>query len=86
MKAAFLIRCSTDKQDYQRQIEDLQQVAEKMNYEWSEDLIFGEYIANENNEVNVNHYQSLIFNKSNGINDNEFNIIKKTLCNINQKI
>lgn len=45
MKAAFLIRCSTDKQDYQRQIEDLQEVAERFNFEWSEDLIFGEYIT-----------------------------------------
>lgn len=45
MKAAFLIRCSTDKQDYQRQIEDLKQVAERMNYECPEELIFGEYIT-----------------------------------------
>lgn len=54
MKAAFLIRCSTDKQDYQRQIEDLQQVAERMNLEWSEDLIFGEYITGKDDVTKGN--------------------------------
>lgn len=44
-KAAFLVRCSTDKQDYERQIEDLQRVADKFDLAVSEDNIFGEYIT-----------------------------------------
>ena len=46
MKAAFLIRCSTDKQDYDRQIDDLTKVAEEFKYELpSPTLIFGEHIT-----------------------------------------
>ena len=46
MKAAFLIRCSTDKQDYERQINDLTKVAEEFHYELpSPTLIFGEHIT-----------------------------------------
>lgn len=45
MKAAFLIRCSTTQQDYNRQIDDLNKVASSYNFEVSEDLIFGEYIT-----------------------------------------
>lgn len=44
-KAAFLVRCSTDQQDYQRQIEDLGALAEDMGFSWSQDLVFGEYIT-----------------------------------------
>ena len=44
-KAAFLVRCSTDKQDYERQIEDLQRVADRFDLTVSEDNIFGEYIT-----------------------------------------
>ena len=44
-KAAFLVRCSTDKQDYERQIEDLQHVADRFDLTVSEDNIFGEYIT-----------------------------------------
>jgi len=44
-RAAFLVRCSTDKQDYERQIEDLQAVADRFNLSVSEDNIFGEYIT-----------------------------------------
>lgn len=46
MKAAFLIRCSTDKQDYDRQIGDLMKCAKDFNYELpSSMLIFGEHIT-----------------------------------------
>ena len=46
MKAAFLIRCSTDKQDYDRQIGDLMKCAKDFNYELpSPMLIFGEHIT-----------------------------------------
>lgn len=44
-KAAFLVRCSTNKQDYERQIEDLQHVADRFDLTVSEDNIFGEYIT-----------------------------------------
>ena len=44
-KAAFLVRCSTDKQDYERQIEDLQRVADRFDFTVSEDNIYGEYIT-----------------------------------------
>jgi len=45
MKAAFLIRCSTTQQDYDRQIDDLTKVADSYKFEVSPDLIFGEYIT-----------------------------------------
>ena len=44
-KAAFLVRCSTDKQDYERQIEDLQRVADRFDFNVSEENIYGEYIT-----------------------------------------
>lgn len=44
-KAAFLVRCSTDKQDYERQIEDLQRVADRFDFNVSEENVFGEYIT-----------------------------------------
>lgn len=45
MKAAFLIRCSTTQQDYDRQIDDLTKVANSYKFETSPDLFFGEYIT-----------------------------------------
>lgn len=45
MKAAFLIRCSTKKQDYKRQVNDLIRLAKQFGYEYGEDLIFGEHIT-----------------------------------------
>lgn len=44
-EAAFLVRCSTDKQDYERQIEDLSIVAERFNFHVDESHIYGEYIT-----------------------------------------
>lgn len=44
-KAALLLRCSTDSQDYDRQLRDLQPTAENMGYTIEPDLIFGEYIT-----------------------------------------
>lgn len=43
--AAFIVRCSTDKQDYQRQVDDLQLVADENGFLVPEELIFGEYIT-----------------------------------------
>lgn len=46
MKAAYLIRCSTRQQDYERQILDLNRLAERFELEKPTDkLIFGEYIT-----------------------------------------
>lgn len=44
-KAALLLRCSTDSQDYDRQQRDLLPIVESMGYEITEDLIFGEYVT-----------------------------------------
>ena len=44
-EAAFLVRCSTDKQDYDRHIQDLAAVAERFDLHVSESNIFGEYIT-----------------------------------------
>ena len=45
MRAAFLIRCSTKKQDYERQVNDLTRLAKKFGYTSSDNLIFGEHIT-----------------------------------------
>lgn len=45
MKAAFLIRCSTKKQDYDRQVKDLTRLAKKFGYDYDDSLIFGEHIT-----------------------------------------
>ena len=44
-EAAFLIRCSTDRQDFERQIEDLTSVADRFGYHIDESNIFGEYVT-----------------------------------------
>ena len=44
-KAALLLRCSTDSQDYDRQQRDLMPVADSFGYIVPEELIFGEYIT-----------------------------------------
>ena len=45
MKAAFLIRCSTKKQDYQRQVNDLTRLAKRFGYEYDDTTIYGEHIT-----------------------------------------
>ena len=47
-------------------------------------IIYDEYTANENKDNNINHFQPFICKKGHGINDNDLNIIKRILCNINQ--
>lgn len=49
MKAAFLIRCSTKKQDYQRQVNDLSRLAKSEGFETAEELIYGEHITGKDN-------------------------------------
>ena len=44
-RAAFLVRCSTDKQDYERQLEDLRLVAERFCLDVADENIFGEHIT-----------------------------------------
>lgn len=38
MRAAFLIRCSTKKQDYERQVNDLTRLAKKFGYTSSDNM------------------------------------------------
>jgi len=45
MIAAFLIRCSTNRQDYDRQLKDLTEIATKKNFEVKKEFIFGEHIT-----------------------------------------
>ena len=45
MKAAFLIRCSTKKQDYERQVKDLTRLAKRFGYEYGDSTIYGEHIT-----------------------------------------
>ena len=49
MKAAFLIRCSTRKQDYQRQVNDLTRLAKRLGYEYGEEITYGEHITGKDN-------------------------------------
>ena len=44
-RAALLLRCSTDSQDYDRQQRDLMPTAKNLGYEVTDDLIFGEYVT-----------------------------------------
>lgn len=45
MKAAFLIRCSTKKQEHERQVKDLTRLAKKFGYAFDDSIIFGEHIT-----------------------------------------
>ena len=44
-RAALLLRCSTDAQDYERQKLDLLDTIKGMGYTTSDDLVFGQYIT-----------------------------------------
>ena len=58
MEAAFLVRCSTDSQDYQRQLEDLKRVADNFGYTVKDKNIFGEYITGKD-DVTVRDRKSI---------------------------
>ncbi|MCD8269540.1 MAG: recombinase family protein [Parabacteroides sp.] len=45
MNAVLLLRCSTDSQDYDRQLKDLTQLSKDFGYTVPEYLIFGQYIT-----------------------------------------
>lgn len=45
IRAAFLIRCSTKKQDYERQIRDLSRLAKRLGYDYSDATTYGEHIT-----------------------------------------
>lgn len=46
MKAAYLIRCSTKKQDYERQVRDLNKLVKLWGYEPTPpERIYGEHIG-----------------------------------------
>lgn len=66
MKAAFLIRCSTKKQDYDRQVKDLQRLSEKLGYETA--AIFGEHItgkddASQKDRLSIRHLKQAAMNR-----------------------
>lgn len=67
MRAAFLIRCSTKKQDYSRQVKDLTTLAKKLGYENTPDIIFGEHItgkddATKRDRLSIQHLKESINN------------------------
>ena len=45
IRAAFLVRCSTNKQDYERQLDDLSRVCRRFGFTNTPDIIFGEHIT-----------------------------------------
>lgn len=60
MKAAFLIRCSTKKQDYERQVKDLTRLADRLGYTYSSETIYGEHItgkddASKKDRLSIQH-------------------------------
>lgn len=50
--AALLLRCSTDAQDYERQKLDLLDATQRLGYQTSDELIFGQYITGKDNVRN----------------------------------
>ena len=69
MRAAFLIRCSTKKQDYERQVKDLTRLAKKFGYEYGESTIFGEHItgkddASKRDRLSIQHLKEAAITKS----------------------
>lgn len=73
MKAAFLIRCSTDQGDYARQIEDLNKVADEFRFTVNEKHIFGEYITGKD-DTTIKDRKS-IKNLRKAAEDKEFDVI-----------
>lgn len=68
MRAAFLIRCSTKKQDYERQVKDLTRLAKQFGYEYSESTIYGEHItgkddASVRDRISIQHLKEGAENK-----------------------
>ena len=49
-RAALLLRCSTDAQDYERQKLDLLDTIKGMGYTTSDDLVFGQYITGKDED------------------------------------
>lgn len=69
MRAAFLIRCSTKKQDYERQVKDLTRLAKKFGYEYCESTIFGEHItgkddASKRDRLSIQHLKEAAISNS----------------------
>ena len=69
MRAAFLIRCSTKKQDYERQVKDLTRLAKKFGYEYGESTIFGEHItgkddASKRDRLSIQHLKEAAISNS----------------------
>ena len=64
MIAAFLVRCSTNKGDYDRQIKDLKRVANEYNFKVSEKYIFGEYITGKDDTTISDRKSIRLLNES----------------------
>ncbi len=56
MIAALLIRCSTNRQDYERQINDLTKVAKDFNFIINKEYIFGEYVTGKDDVTKGDRY------------------------------
>lgn len=62
-RAAFLIRCSTKKQDYERQVKDLTRLAKRFGYDTDDSIIFGEHItgkddASKKDRLSIQHLKA----------------------------
>lgn len=73
MRAAFLIRCSTKKQEYERQIKDLVVIAKKYGYEYGDSTTYGEHItgkddATKRNRLSIQHLME-------GATENKFDVV-----------
>ena len=79
MKAAFLVRCSTNKQDYDRQIRDLNKVAAQFQFEIDNKNIFGEYVTGKD-DTTLGDRKSIRKLREAAIN-NEFDVILITEVN-----
>lgn len=73
MKAAYLVRCSTNKQDYDRQISDLNKEAESFNLLVHEKHIFGEHITGKDDTTKGDRLS--ITKLKNAVEKKEFDVI-----------
>lgn len=68
-----MIRCSTKKQDYERQVNDLTRLAKKFGYTSSDNLIFGEHITGKD-DASKRDRQSILRLKDAAVN-REFDVV-----------
>ena len=73
MKAAFLIRCSTKQQDYDRQVKDLTKLAKSFGYEYDESITYGEKITGKDDATKKDRLS--IQNLKEGAANKEFDVV-----------